>query len=87
VRNSYSKYNWGDFVDDTSNARGSPYIQLLPTTNQVSAHHDFVAVRLGGVDTTGDPQYKLLSHGQSSPVSPGERVQHLLGFVSSPSPH
>lgn len=82
VRNAYTLLNWGDFVDDSSAARGSPFIQLLPLTSPVQAHQEFVKVRLNGVDTTGDPQYKLLAHGKSSPVPKGERVQHLEGFVS-----
>lgn len=81
VRNAYTLLNWGDFVDESSAARGSPFIQLLPLTDPVQAHQEFVKARLGGVDTTGDPQYKLLAHGKSSPVSKGERVQHLEGLV------
>ena len=84
VRNAYTLLNWGDFVDESSAARGSPYIQLLPITSPVQAHQEFVKARLNGVDTTGDSQYKLLSHGKSSPVPKGERVQHLEGFVSVP---
>jgi len=81
LRNTYTLLNWGDFVDDTSAARGSPFVQLLSITNPVKAHHEFVQVRLNGVDTTGDPQYKLLAHGKSSPVPEGERVEHLEGFA------
>ncbi|SRR5258707_5261202 len=83
VRNAYTLLNWGDFVDQTSAARGTPYIQMEPMTGQSQAHKEFVAARLGGVDTTGDPQWKLSSHQQSSPVSKGERVQHIEAFVSS----
>ncbi|KAF9507093.1 hypothetical protein BS47DRAFT_1266993, partial [Hydnum rufescens UP504] len=81
LRNAYTLLNWGDFVDDTSAARGQPFIQLQPLTSQTQAHQDFVNVRLNGVDTTGSSQYKLLSQGKSSPLASGERVQHIEGFV------
>lgn len=82
VRNTYSYLNWGDFVDETSAARDHPYVQLLPITDKAAAHDDFVKTRLGGIDTTSDPKYALLKDGQKSPISRGERVQHIEGFVS-----
>jgi len=50
-------------------------------TGQAQAHKEFVAARLGGTDTTGDSQWKLSSHQQSSPISKGERVQHIEAFA------
>lgn len=69
-------------MEETSAARGSPYIQLQSITDMADAHKDFVTVRLGGVDTTGDASHKLLTDGKSSPVPDSERVQHIEGFVS-----
>lgn len=82
MRNAYTLLNLGDFVDDTSATRGAPFVQFEPLTNPTQAHKEFVAARLGGVDTTGDSQWKLSRHQQSSPVSKGERIQHIEGFVS-----
>jgi len=81
LRNAYTLLNLGDFVDDTSATRGAPFVQFEPLTNPTQAHKEFVTVRLGGVDTTGDSQWKLSSHQQSSPVSKGERIQHIEGFA------
>ncbi|KAF8342240.1 aspartic peptidase domain-containing protein [Cantharellus anzutake] len=81
LRNAYTLLNWGDFVDETSAARGTPYVQMEPMTGQAQAHKEFVADRLGGVDTTGDSKWKLSNTQKSSPVSKGERVQHIVGFA------
>lgn len=81
VRNTYSLLDWGDFVDETSAARGDPYVQLLSVTKPDDAHKDFVQLRLNGIDTSGDAAHKLLDHGKSSPVPTSEKIQHVEGFV------
>ncbi|KAF8650126.1 hypothetical protein AX16_005363 [Volvariella volvacea WC 439] len=53
LRNVYMLVDYGDFVVG-STERDDPYIQFLSTTEVEEAHRDFVQVRLGGVDTTGD---------------------------------
>ncbi len=83
VRNTYTLLDYGDFVDDSTNDRGEPFVQLLPITNVNEAHQDFVQVRLSGVDTTGDSSQWLLpaSEGQTSPETEAEKKQHLEGAV------
>jgi hypothetical protein len=58
-------------------------MQLLSVTDKAAAHKDFVQVRLGGVDTTGDANHQLLpeSEAKSSPESSAEKKQHLAGKV------
>lgn len=74
LRNVYAVMNYGNWVEGSSDT-SDPYIQLLPTTNLQAAHNDFVQVRLGGQDTTGDPQWDLLpaSEEQHSPLSANEK--------------
>lgn len=81
LRNTYTLLDMGDFVDETTNARGTPFVQLQSITDMAQAHQDFVKVRLNGVDTTSDASHKLLDKGKSSPVPDSERVQHLEGFA------
>ncbi|KAF9793025.1 acid protease [Thelephora terrestris] len=52
LRNAYMLVNFGDFVDGKTDQVADPYVQLLPTTEMVEAHNDFVQVRLKGIDTT-----------------------------------
>ncbi len=75
MRNVYALFDYGDWVKDSSVDRGDPYIQLLSVTDASAAHADFVKVRLGGVDTTGDAAHQLLpaDQGKKSPVPPGEK--------------
>ncbi|KAJ7601198.1 aspartic peptidase domain-containing protein [Mycena floridula] len=56
IRNVYALFNYGDFIAGSTSTdnRGDPYIQFLSTTVPSEAHSDFVSVRLGGKDTTGD---------------------------------
>ena len=53
VRNTYSLFNFGDFVDGSDSNVAAPYMQFLSVTDPKRAHNDFVNLRLGGVDTTG----------------------------------
>lgn len=65
VRNAYLLINFGDFVDGSNSSVKDPFIQLLPTTDKATAHREFVAARLNGVDTTGS-QPALLPLSQES---------------------
>ncbi|KAK7469159.1 hypothetical protein VKT23_003650 [Stygiomarasmius scandens] len=53
LRNTYSLFNFGDFVDGSADNVADPYIQLLSVLDKEKAHHEFVIARLGGQDTTG----------------------------------
>ncbi|KAI0706826.1 acid protease [Cerioporus squamosus] len=54
LRNAYMLINFGDFVEGSLAKVGDPYIQLLPLTDPVEAHNDFVQIRMGGVDRSAD---------------------------------
>lgn len=58
-------------------------------TNPATAHSDFVKVRLGGVDTTGDSEYALLSvdQMQHSPVSEEEKKKKYQEMILSRWPY
>lgn len=75
VRNTYSLFDYGDWVNEASNDRQEPYIQLLSVTNVAQAHADFVKVRMNGVDTSGSASQQLVpaDQGQKSPVSKAEK--------------
>lgn len=77
VRNAYTLFDYGDFVEDTSEDLGDPFIQLLSVTDVNTAHQQFVQARLSGVDTTGDASQALLpvSEMQHSPESEKEKKQ------------
>ncbi|KAF9013834.1 hypothetical protein BDZ89DRAFT_1142413 [Hymenopellis radicata] len=47
IRNVYTLVNYGDLVpgENDTMSRESPFVQLLPTTDPIAAHSDFVAVR------------------------------------------
>ena len=89
VRNAYALFDYGNYVDDTSNDRGDPYVQLLNVTNPSSAHADFVKIRLNGTDTTGSASEALLPASQEShsPLSPGEKKQHIEGAIERNWPY
>ncbi|KAI0270005.1 acid protease [Gloeopeniophorella convolvens] len=89
LRNTYTLIDFGNYVDDTSNDRGDPYVQLLSLTDASSAHSDFVKVRLNGQDTTGSPSKTLLPASQEShsPESAGEKKQHIKGAVERNWPY
>jgi len=58
VRNAYMLVNFGDFIDGKEDKVADPYVQLLPTTDDISeAHKDFVSVRLQNVDSTQDQTF------------------------------
>jgi len=89
LRNTYTLLDYGDFIEGSSNDRGSPFVQLLPLTNVETAHNDFVQVRLNGQDTTGSPSQALLpaSQCQHSPESEEEKKQHYEEMVLSRWPY
>ena len=89
VRNFYTLFDYGNFVSDSSNDRGDPYIQLLPLTNPTTALADFVKVRMNGTDTTGSSSNILLPASQEahSPVSAAEKKQHLEGLIARNWPY
>lgn len=89
MRNVYALFDYGNYVDDTSNDRGDPYVQLLSVTDSSSTHADFVKTRLNGTDTTGSSSKTLLPASQEShsPLSPGEKKQHIVGAVARNWPY
>jgi hypothetical protein len=89
VRNVYSLFDYGNFIEDSSNDRGDPYVQLLPLTDPTTAHADFVQVRLSGQDTTNSPSQALLPASQEShsPISAAEKKQHVIGAVARNWPY
>jgi hypothetical protein len=89
VRNFYTLFDYGNFIEDTSNDRGDPYVQLLSLTNPITARADFVQARLNGVDTTNSSSETLLPASQEShsPISAAEKKQHLEGLVARHWPY
>ncbi|KAF8195466.1 aspartic peptidase domain-containing protein [Pholiota molesta] len=57
LRNVYALVVYGDVFKNSTTTQSS-YVQFLSITERVEAHQDFVAVRLGGVDTTGTRGFK-----------------------------
>jgi hypothetical protein len=75
VRNAYTLFDYGDWVEESSNDRNDPYIQLLSVTDRDAARKDFIQVRMNGVDTTNSSSQVLLpaDQGLKSPISKGEK--------------
>ncbi|KAK0202037.1 aspartic peptidase A1 [Desarmillaria ectypa] len=88
LRNTYTLMNYGNWADD-SNKANDPFIQLLSITNVEDAHNDFIKVRLGGKDTTGDSKWNLLSTTdmQHSPVSAEEKKKKYQEMILSRWPY
>jgi hypothetical protein len=88
VRNTYTLFNYGNFINGGSNSN-NPYVQLLPLTNIESAVNDFIQVRLNGQNTINSPQYALLpaSQGQHSPESASEKKKAYEELVLSRWPY
>ena len=80
VRNVYTLLDYGNFMENTANDRGDPFVQLLPLTNAATAKEDFIQVRLNGVDTTGSSSKALLpaSEMQHSPESEEEKKKKCV---------
>jgi hypothetical protein len=89
LRNAYTLLNFGNWIDVSSGTQDHPFIQLASITDVNQAHADFVNVRLGGKDTTGDAQYQLLpaDQMQHSPVSEEEKKKKYQEMVLSRWPY
>lgn len=90
VRNVYTLFDYGDWVDESSNDRDDPYIQLLSMTDKASARNDFIQARLGGVDTLNATSQVLLpaDQGLKSPISKEEKKKmsvyyHIASLLNS----
>ncbi|KAH9969732.1 aspartic peptidase A1 [Russula dissimulans] len=89
LRNFYALLDYGNFVSNTTNDRGDPYVQLLAVTDVATARADFINVRLNGTDATGSASQALLPASQEShsPVSAAEKKQHIEGAVARNWPY
>jgi hypothetical protein len=89
LRNFYTLFDYGNFIEDSSNDRSDPYVQLLSVTNASAARADFINVRMGGVDMTGSSSQTLLPASQEShsPISAAEKKQHIEGAVERNWPY
>ncbi|KAL5512740.1 hypothetical protein ACEPAG_3006 [Sanghuangporus baumii] len=89
LRNTYTLIDLGNFVASAPKSTESGFVQLLSLTDTQKAHDDFVQVRMGGVDSTGDSKYYLVpaSEGQKSPESSAEKKAHLAAKVLSRWPY
>ena len=89
VRNFYTLFDYGNFIEDSSNDRGDPYVQLLSLTDPITARADFVKARLNGADTTNSSSQTLLPASQEShsPISAAEKKQHIEGAVARNWPY
>lgn len=89
VRNAYALMDYGNWVPHSKNDRDDPFIQLLPLTNKQTAHDDFVKVRMGGVDKSGDSSHALLPADQMkhSPISSAEKKKMYEEKVLSRWPY
>lgn len=89
VRNTYTLLDFGNWIDIDSKEADHPYVQLASVTDPAIAHNEFVKVRLGGVDTTGDSKWQLLppDQMQHSPVSDEEKKKRYQEMVLSRWPY
>ncbi|TBU23206.1 aspartic peptidase A1 [Dichomitus squalens] len=89
MRNTYTLFDYGNFMENTAADRGDPFIQLLPLTDVNAAHKDFVQVRLNGVDTTGNSAHALLPASQMkhSPISEAEKKKQYEEMILSRWPY
>ena len=87
VRNFYTLFDYGNFVSDTSNDRGDPYVQLLPLTDRTAALADFAKIRQNGTGSSSSNVLLPASQESHSPVSAAEKKQHLEGAVARNWPY
>ncbi|OJT08148.1 hypothetical protein TRAPUB_944 [Trametes pubescens] len=89
LRNTYTLFDYGNFMEDTANDRGDPFIQLLSVTDATEARQDFVQLRLNGVDSTNDTAHALLpaSQMQHSPISAAEKKKQYEEMILSRWPY
>ncbi|GBE83097.1 hypothetical protein SCP_0501440 [Sparassis crispa] len=85
MRNVYALFDYGNFVENTSQDLGNPFIQLLSTTNLSQAHQDFVTARMNGVDATSSSSQWLVSSSQMqhSPESKEEKKKAYEEMILS----
>ncbi|TFK40750.1 aspartic peptidase A1 [Crucibulum laeve] len=88
LRNAYTLLDFGDWIDDTKD-QGHPYIQMTSLLDVPAARRDFIQIRLGGNDTTGDEQWSLLpvDQMQKSPVSEEEKKKLYQEMILSRWPY
>lgn len=88
LRNTYTQIDFGSFVKG-SKSNYNPFVRLMPITDREAAHRDFVNVRMGGVDVSGDSAHALLpqSQAKASPESSKEKKQHLQAEILSRWPY
>ncbi|KDQ62634.1 hypothetical protein JAAARDRAFT_54556 [Jaapia argillacea MUCL 33604] len=89
LRNTYTLLNYGDFIESSTTSNADPYVQLLSMTDPTVAHADFVKVRMGGVDTSGDAAHALLppSEAKTSPETAEEKKQEMQEKILSRWPY
>ncbi|KAF9013318.1 aspartic peptidase A1 [Cyathus striatus] len=87
LRSAYTLLNFGEWTDDKTNE--DPYIQMASIADYENAKQDFITVRLGGVDTTGDSKWDLLpaDQMQHSPVSAEEKKKKYQEMILSRWPY
>ncbi|OBZ68990.1 putative aspartic-type endopeptidase CTSD [Grifola frondosa] len=85
MRNVYSLFDYGDFIDNSALDRNDPFVQLLSITDVAQSHSDFVKARLNGVDTTSDTSQDLLptDQMQHSPISAAEKKKKYEEMILS----
>jgi hypothetical protein len=61
----------------------------MPITDKDKAHSDFVSLRMGGVDVSGDSAHALLpaDQGQKSPIPESEKKKELQAKILSRWPY
>jgi hypothetical protein len=66
-----------------------PFAYIMPVTDKGKAHNDFVQVRMGGVDVSGDSAHALLpaDQGQKSPIPDSEKKKELQAKILSRWPY
>ncbi|KAG9227430.1 hypothetical protein PTI98_010955 [Pleurotus ostreatus] len=88
LRNAYTLLDYGNWVKNTQDDV-DPYIQMLPLTSTALAKADFIQMRLGGTDSTGEDKWSLLPQDQMqhSPVSEEEKKKKYQEAVLSQWPY
>ena len=87
VRNFYALFDYANFVEDSSNDRGDPYVQLLPLTDPTAALSDFFKIRLNGTTSSASNVLLPASQESHSPVSAAEKKQHIEGAIARNWPY
>ncbi|KAG9123939.1 hypothetical protein FRC07_013422 [Ceratobasidium sp. 392] len=89
LRNVYTVYDYGDFIDGTSGSpRGNPYMKLLPLTEPAAASAEFKSARSAQLATL-PPQVNVSTVNSNNPqIIPGTGVHNAamrvtLGSVAS----